>query len=62
MLQNLTSIAFGGVSAKGIFVICLRFEEGRKECFVLAGHNFFVIWIILDILSYINIVRKFCTK
>ena len=45
MLQNLTCITFGGVSVNGIFVICLHFSRGQKGCFVLAGNNFFVIWI-----------------
>ena len=40
MLQNLTCIAFGGVSINGIFVIFCVFQEGTKECFVLAGNTF----------------------
>ena len=52
MLQNLTCIAFDGVSANLIFV-CI-FQEGRINCFILAGRKIFH----MDVLSYINTVAN----
>ena len=45
MLQNLTCIAFGGVLADVIFVICWHFSRGQKRLFCFCWKYFFVLWI-----------------